>query len=84
MSMSKMGEMIHIIESFFCGLAFACGVGTWFFVRDLATAKGRAEIKEEMQQHAKRVEDRLEVQVATMVACLEEIRKQPHTSPETK
>jgi hypothetical protein len=67
--------MLHIIEAFACGLAFAMGVTSWFFIRDLATAKGRAEIKEEMQQHAKRVEDRLAVQVSTMVACLDEIKK---------
>lgn len=51
------------------------GVTSWFYIRDLATVKGRAEIKEEMHAHAKRVEDRLSVQVATMVACLEEIKQ---------
>jgi hypothetical protein len=67
--------MLHILESFACGLAFAMGVTAWFFVRDLATVKGRAEIKEEMMKHAKRVEDRLAIQVSTMYACLHEIQK---------
>lgn len=51
------------------------GVNSWFFIRDLATAKGRAELKGEMHEHAKRVEDRLAIQVSTMVACLDEIKK---------
>lgn len=67
--------MMQIILSFACGLAFAMGVTVWFYIRDMATAKGRAEIKEEIQEHARRVEDRLAVQVATMVACLNEIKK---------
>jgi hypothetical protein len=67
--------MLHILESFACGVVFAMGVTSWFYIRDLATVKGRAEIKEEMHAHAKRVEDRLSVQVATMVACLEEIKQ---------
>lgn len=67
--------MVQILLAFGCGLAFAMGVTTWFFVRDLATAKGRAEIKEELLKHHKRVEERLAVQVATMVACLEEINR---------
>lgn len=67
--------MIHIIESFACGLAFAMGVTSFFFIRDMATAKGRAELKQEMHAHAKRVEDRLAIQVSTMVACLDEIKK---------
>lgn len=66
--------MIQILLSFGCGLAFAMGVTSWFFIRDLATAKGRAEIKEEMKEHAKRVEDRLAAQVSTMIACLDEIK----------
>ena len=66
--------MLRIIESFACGLAFAMGVTCWFYVRDLATAKGRAEIKEEMREHAKRVEDRLAIQVSTMVECLKAIK----------
>jgi MFS superfamily sulfate permease-like transporter len=68
---------MHILESFACGLAFAMGVTSFFFIRDLATAKGRSEIKEEMHAHAKRVEDRLAIQVSTMLACLEEIKKKP-------
>ena len=67
--------MITILLSFACGLAFAMGVTTWFYVRDLATAKGRAEIKAEFEAHAKRVEDRLAVQVSTMIACLEAIKQ---------
>ena len=67
--------MMQIILSFGCGLAFAMGVTSWFFIRDLATAKGRAELKQEMHEHAKRVEDRLAVQVSTMLVCLDEIKK---------
>ena len=67
--------MIHILESFACGLTFAMGVTSFFFIRDMATTKGRAEIKEEMMAHAKRVEDRLAVQVSTMLVCLDEIKK---------
>lgn len=66
--------MMHIIESFACGLAFAMGVTSWFFVRDMATSKGREELKEEMRLHAERVEDRLAIQVATMVECLNAIK----------
>jgi len=51
------------------------GVTSFFFIRDLATAKGREELKREMHEHAKRVEDRLAVQVSTMFACLDEIKK---------
>jgi hypothetical protein len=51
------------------------GVTTWFFIRDLATAKGREEIQREIREHGKRVEERLSVQVATMAACLDEIKK---------
>jgi MFS superfamily sulfate permease-like transporter len=65
--------MIHIIESFGCGLAFAMGITSFFFIRDLATKKGRAEIKNEMTAHAKRVEDRLAVQISAMQACLSAI-----------
>lgn len=68
-------NMIHIIESFACGLAFAMGITSWFFIRDLATVKGREELKKEMHEHAKRVEDRLAVQVSTMLVCLDEIKK---------
>jgi hypothetical protein len=51
------------------------GITSFFFILDLATAKGRAELKQEMHEHAKRVEDRLAIQVLTMVACLDEIKK---------
>lgn len=51
------------------------GVTSFFFIRDLATAKGRDELKQEMHEHAKRVEDRLAIQVSTMTACLTEIQK---------
>lgn len=51
------------------------GVTSWFFIRDMATAKGREEMKREMHEHAKRVEDRLAIQVSTMLACLQEIKK---------
>jgi hypothetical protein len=67
--------MTQILISFGCGLAFAMGVTSWFFIRDLVTEKGRAEIKNEMREHAKRVEDRLAVQIGTMAACLDEIKK---------
>lgn len=63
-----------ILESFACGLAFAMGVTSFFFIRDMVTAKGREELKKEMFEHAKRVEDRLAIQVSTMVACLEAIQ----------
>ncbi len=65
---------MQFLISFACGIGFAMGFTTFFFLRDLATAKGRAELKKEFTDHAKRVEDRLEVQVATMKACLEEIQ----------
>lgn len=68
-------NMMQILLSFGCGLAFAMGVTSWFFIRDMATVKGREELKREMREHAKRVEDRLAVQVSTMVACLDEIKK---------
>lgn len=67
--------MIHIIESFFCGIAFSLGVTVAFYVRDLATVKGRAEIKEEWLKYAKQTEDRLAIQVSTMSGCLKEIRR---------
>lgn len=66
--------MIHVLESFACGLAFAMGITSFFLIRDLATTKGRNEIKEMAQAHYKIVEDRLATQVAAMVACLEEIK----------
>jgi hypothetical protein len=67
--------MMQILISFGCGLAFAMGVTSWFFIRDMATAKGREELKKEMHEHAKRVEDRLAVQIGTMAACLDEIKR---------
>lgn len=67
--------MMQILLSFGCGLAFAMGVTSWFFIRDLATAKGREEIQREIREHRKRVEDRLAVQIGTMAACLDEIKK---------
>jgi hypothetical protein len=67
--------MTQILISFGCGLAFAMGVTTWFFVRDLATDKGRDEIQKEIREHGKRVEDRMAVQIGAMAACLEEIKR---------
>ncbi len=67
--------MTQILLSFACGLAFAMGVTTWFFIRDMATAKGREELQKEIRDHGKRVEDRLAVQIRTMAACLAEIQK---------
>lgn len=67
--------MTQILISFGCGLAFAMGVTSWFFIRDMATAKGREELQREIREHGKRVEDRLAVQVSTMIACLDEIKK---------
>ena len=67
--------MTQILISFGCGIAFAMGVTSFFFIRDLATSKGREELKREMHEHARRVEDRLQIQVSTMVACLDEIKK---------
>jgi hypothetical protein len=66
--------MISIIQSFACGLAFAMGVTSFFFIRDIVTAKGREELKKDMLEHAKRVEERLAIQVSTMAACLDEIK----------
>jgi predicted small metal-binding protein len=51
------------------------GVTCFFFIRDMATAKGREEIQRDIREHAKRVEDRLAVQIGTMAACLDEIKK---------
>ena len=70
-----MNTTLHIIEAFACGLAFAMGVTSWFFILDMATSKGRAEIKAEALEYRRRVEERLAVQVTAMVACLEEIKK---------
>lgn len=67
--------MTQILISFGCGLAFAMGVTCFFFIRDMATAKGREELQREIREHGKRVEDRLAVQVSTMIACLDEIKK---------
>lgn len=68
--------MIHILESFACGLAFSMGAYLFFYIRDFATAKGRAEIRKDFQDHAARVEERLSIQVRTMAACLAAIEKQ--------
>jgi len=67
--------MITIIESFACGLAFAMGVTSWFFIQQFLTAKARAELREEMLKHGKIVEDRLAAQVSTMVTILEAINE---------
>lgn len=67
--------MIQILISFGCGLAFAMGVTSWFFIRDMATIKGREQIQNEIREHGKRVEERLAVQIGTMAACLDEIKK---------
>jgi hypothetical protein len=67
--------MTQILLSFGCGLAFAMGVTSWFYIRDFATAKGREKLQREIFEHHKRVENRLSAQVSTMVACLDEIQK---------
>ena len=67
--------MMQILISFGCGIAFAMGVTSWFYIRDLATAKGREEMQREIREHGKRVEDRLAVQIGAMAACLDEIQK---------
>ena len=67
--------MMQVLISFGCGMAFAMGVSAWFFIQQLATAKGREELQLEIREHGKRVEERLSVQIRTMAACLEEIEK---------
>jgi len=67
--------MIHLLESFGCGICFAIGAVVGVNICSLITTKGRAELAKEMRDHAKRVEDRLATQIATMACCLDEIKK---------
>lgn len=67
--------MIHIIESFAVGLAFGMGVTAWFGIQQMATAKGRKELSRQFNESRLLIEKRMEVQIATMAACLEEIKK---------
>jgi hypothetical protein len=67
--------MIHLLESFGCGLAFAFGAFAGVTACCLFQKRDRAEIIKELKASHERVENRLAAQVGTMVACLEEIRK---------
>jgi len=61
--------------SFGSGLAFAIGVMVAFQIQELATKRGRDELKKEWLSHSKQVESRLQAQLETMVCCLDEIKK---------
>jgi len=67
--------MNAVITSLACGLAFGMGVTSWLFIATFATRSRRDKQEGEFKAHYKRVEDRLEVQVATMSACLSAIEK---------
>ena len=66
--------MNPLLISFGCGIAFAAGVYLWLAVASLMTEKGREKLRQDAAETAKRIEDRLSAQVATMIACLEEIK----------
>lgn len=67
--------MINLIESFAGGMCFAFGAFMGVAVCAWC-ARGRdKEQIEAMNAVSKRIEDRMETQVATMIACLEEIKK---------
>ena len=67
--------MMNLIESFAGGICFAFGA----FVGVMVCAwSQRGRDKEQLAASnaiSKRIEDRMSTQVATMIACLEEIKK---------
>jgi hypothetical protein len=67
--------MIHLLESFGCGLCFALGVMTGIALCGLASKKDREAIAKELRENSKRIEDRLAVQVSAMLHILEETKK---------
>ena len=67
--------MQQLLLSFGCGICFALGAVVGVTVASLIRSKDREDYAKEMKEHAKRVEDRLAVQVSTMAACLVEIEK---------
>lgn len=71
--------MINLIESFAGGLCFAFGSFIGVAVAAWTVRKKDDERLKENAAILKRIEDRMATQVATMVACLEEIKS--HKKP---
>ena len=67
--------MINLLNSFAGGLCFAFGAFCGVAVCAWAVRKKDDERINEANALSKRIEDRMATQVATMVACLEEIKK---------
>ena len=67
--------MIHLLESFGCGLCFAIGAFVGVAICAWTVKNDRNAFVKESQRISKQVEDRMATQVATMAACLDEIKK---------
>lgn len=67
--------MINLIESFAGGICFAFGSFVGVAVVAWVVRKKDDERIDAAHTISKRIEDRMSTQVATMVACLEEIKK---------
>lgn len=67
--------MINLIESFAGGVCFAFGSFVGVAVVAWVVRRKDDERFKENAEISKRIEDRMSTQVATMVACLEEIKK---------
>ena len=68
--------MMHLIESFGCGLAFAFGAVCGVMICVMFQKSDRDKIAKEIRDSNKRVEERVGVYVATMATCLQHIELQ--------